>query len=210
MIPLSFESLETGPDSIRSMNGRHVLSGNRRTPSTKSWKERCIFWALNAIFMPLVALVYVVVVAEGLRVQMSVFAMRLYKLPVPGAGLLRQYDGFDRLDLAVPMSLMLFVAVSYLWLRFWKETSISGNLGEKRKALPVFFWAQVAVALIIVLIDAGVFYMGLAAKSSSGWSETPAFVPLGATVLYAAGLAMLGAWHADYHDKKNIEEGCVL
>lgn len=205
MKPLVFDRLEAPVEHSQLLNGRPQAPGRMAGPR-KSTREKIIFWTLNALLMPLVGLVYVVVVAEGLRVQMSIFAMRLYKLPVPGAGLLRQYDGFDRLDLAIPMSLMLFVAVSYLWIRFWKESGVGGELGAKRKSLPLFFWMQVAVAAIIVLMDAGVFYMGLAAKASSGWSETPAFVPVAATVLYAAGLAMIGAWHADYHEKKNIEE----
>lgn len=207
MKPLTMERLDFPADRPKHLNGQaYPYESKLKSPSSKTIKERCMFWLLNAIFLPIVALVYVVVVAEGLRVQMSIFAMRLYKLPVPGAGLLRQYDGFDRLDLAIPMSLMIFIAVSYIWVRFWKETGLGGELGAKRKSLPLYFWMQVAVAAIIVLMDAGVFYLGLAAKAASGWSETPAFVPVGATILYAAGLAMLGAWHADYHDQKIIEE----
>ena len=206
MKPLKFERLVVPAEKSPPLNGQPFGPGQSSDQGV-SVKQLIIFWGVNALFVPLVALVYIVVVAEGLRMQMSVFAMRLYKLPVPGAGLLRQYDGFDRLDLAVPMSLMLFIAVSYLWIRFWKEVGPHGGIMAKRDAFPVYFWMQVAVACIIVLFDAGIFYLGLIAKASSSWSGTSTVVPLAATILYAAGLAMLGAWHADHHDKRRLSGG---
>lgn len=199
MKPLRIDHLDQ-PPLIPSKLGNDSFNHIPSPWGGLTWE--CIkFWLLNALFAPLVATVYVVIVAEGLRLQLSVFATRLYKLPVPGVGLLRQYDGFDRLDLAVVMSLMLFIAVTYLWIRIWNEIGPSGTLNQRRHALPIFFWLQVAIASVILLFDASIFYMGLQAKASSGWSQTSAIVPLVATVLYAAGLAMLGAWHAEHYER---------
>ena len=44
----------------------------------KTWSQRLGHWAINAAVMPVVAVVYFMVSAEGLRSMMSVFATRLY------------------------------------------------------------------------------------------------------------------------------------
>ena len=87
----------------------------------RTWKESCVFWLLNLLILPLIATVYLAVSAAGLRLSLSLLNMKLYKLPIPGAGILRNYDGWDRLDLAMPLALLLFVAVSLLWGRIFRS-----------------------------------------------------------------------------------------
>lgn len=165
----------------------------------KTWGQRIVFWGTNAVFMPFVALCYLTIGAEGLRQMMSIFSMRLYKTPIPGAGLLRQYDGWDRVDLAMLMALLLFAAVTFIWIRVFTELMGFGNLAERRAKNPVLFFLLTTIVAIIVLGDCAIFYCGLEAKATSSWGDTPEYVPAIATIIYMAGLALIGAWHADYH-----------
>ncbi|WP_430450723.1 hypothetical protein [Rhodopirellula europaea] len=160
--------------------------------------ERLTFWGANLLVMPIIAMIYAQVVAEGLRLLMPVFQLRLYKLPFPGAGLARDYDGFDRLDLAILMSLLLFVVVTWLWIRIFSELQGFGRVYQRRKESPVVFGLLSFVAFIIVAGDAMIFYVGISTQSASGWTETPGYVAPAATLIYSCGLAMLGWWHSDY------------
>ncbi|EAQ79313.1 hypothetical protein [Blastopirellula marina] len=170
----------------------------------KSLGKRIVFYAANLVLMPIVALVYLTVGAEGLRVIMPIFQMRLYKLPVPGAGMLRNYDGFDRLDLSMLMALILFIAVTLLWIRVFKELQEMGEITRQRSRNPILFYLLTGIAAIILLGDAGIFYVGLDSQTSSSWSEAPSYVAPAATVLYMAGLALIGAWHADYSHSPTV------
>lgn len=170
----------------------------------KSLKERFVFWSLNLFILPLVCVCYLTVGAEGLRKTMGVFAIRLYKLPFPGAGRLREFDGFDRLDLAMPMAIILFVAVTILWIRCFRELQDAGRVLERKEQNPILFYLLVSILTIIVLGDAAIFYIGLESQASSNWGNTSQYVPVVATIIYMAGLALLGAWHADYHYSQNL------
>jgi hypothetical protein len=165
----------------------------------KTMSQRVTFWGTNLLIMPFVALCYLTISAEGLRQMMGIFSMRLYKMPVPGAGLLRQWDGWNRLDLAMLMAMLLFGAVAYLWIRVFTELLGGGPIYERRNVAPALFYILSAMVGIILLGDCAIFYFGLESKAASGWSETPEYIPLVATVIYMAGLALIGAWHADYH-----------
>lgn len=165
----------------------------------KTLRERFAFWGLNLLIMPLVALCYLTIGAEGLRRTMGVFSMRLYKLPVPGAGLLRQYDGWDRLDLSMLMALVLFGGVTFIWMRLFRELLGFGAVRQVGSRRPILLGLLGVVAIIVVLGDAAIFYVGLQSQVASGWGDAPEYVPLVATVVYMAGLALVGAFHADYH-----------
>jgi len=158
-----------------------------------------MFVSANILLLPLVALIYVIVGAQGLREMMSIFETRLYRTPIPGAGILRQYDGLNRIDLAMCMGLLLFVIVSYIWVRVFLELRGVGHIAAQRTKNPAFFYCIVSIAAVILIGDAGLFYLGLASQTASGWFETPPYVPMAASVIYLAGLALLGAWHADQH-----------
>jgi len=148
--------------------------------------------------MPIVATIYAQVVAEGLRLLMPVFQLRLYKLPLPGAGVARDYDGFDRIDLAILMSLLLFLVVTWLWIRIFTELQGHGRVYQQRQQSPIVFALLSFIAFVIVAGDAMIFYVGLSTQSASGWTETPSYVAPIATLIYSCGLAMIGWWHSDY------------
>jgi len=165
----------------------------------KTLNQRLVFWGANALVMPLVALCYLTVSAEGLRQTVGVMSMRLYKLPIPGAGLLREWDGWNRLDVSLVMALLMFVAVTYIWIRVFMVLLGGSSIPASRSSNPILFYLLATIIGIILLGDCAIFYFGLEAKASSGWGTTPSYLPAVATLLYMAGLALIGAWHADYH-----------
>lgn len=181
----------------RSPDDAGHFPSSTRPRRRKTIGQRFFFWGANLFLMPIVCLIYLSVGAEGLRLLMSIFQMRLYRLPVPGAELLRDYQGWSRLDLAHLMALVLCIAVTLLWIEVFKRLQV-GHLGDKHERNPILFWFTAAIAAIILFGDAAIFYVGLASQASSSWSETPAYVAPAATILYMAGLALIGAWHADY------------
>jgi hypothetical protein len=193
-------------DSMGGFNQAFGPPGVQTPPlrQRKTAWEMSTFVVANLLVLPLIAVCYLVVSAHGLREMMGVFATRLYKLPIPGAGMMKNFDGWDRLDLAIVMACLLFVSITYLWQRLFKELMGGGKWVTSRATNPVLFYLLVSICGVILLGDASLFYYGLAAKTSGGWGETPAFVPALATILYMAGLAGVGAWHADFHSSGTV------
>jgi hypothetical protein len=202
------DSMDFGTlDEVFSRDG--VADGHgptlKRPRRKKTLKQQLVFYAANAFVLPAVALCHVIVGAEGLRAAMPVMALPLHRLPVPGAGLLRQYDGWDRITLSMTAGFLLFVAVTWLWGRVFAEVQGCGTVAARRKSHPLFFYLAASVAGIVLVFDTLLFCLGLAAQSDAGWSTgTPWYVAVAAGLLYMAALAMLGAWHSDYHHSSNI------
>lgn len=200
-----FEELESLEQAFaRAPEGGQGSPPVRPLRVRKTWKQMASFWTTNALVMPFIALCYLTVSAEGLRQMMAVFSMRLYKMPIPGAGLLRHYDGFDRIDLAMLMALLLFGAVTFIWIRLFKELMGGGSFQDRRAGNPVLYFLLLGIVGIVVVGDCAIFYFGLQSKAASSWTDTPAYIPFIATVIYMAGLALIGAWHADYHCSETV------
>jgi len=176
----------------------------RRLPKRKTLKEQIVFWTLNSMILPLVAICYLSIGADGLRQMMAGLSVRLHKLPIPGAEFLKDYSGFERLDVAMLAAIVLFVGVAILWVRVFRELQDVNELISRRRANPIRFILLVVIAAIIIVADAGIFWVGLSSQASSGWTDTPAYVPVAATVLYMAGLALVGCWHSDYHYSNRV------
>ncbi|QDT07488.1 hypothetical protein K227x_59150 [Rubripirellula lacrimiformis] len=191
-------------DQAFPTTGENASKATRQVTRSRTWREVLVFWGANLFVMPIVGTIYATIIAEGLRRLMPIFQLRLYKLPIPGAGLARHYDGFDRLDLAIVMSLLLFAVVTWLWVRVFSELLGFGTIVSQRQSNPVVFYLLSFIALVILAGDALIFYVGLASQSSSGWTETPPYVAPVATLIYSCGLAMLGWWHSDYHNSNRV------
>lgn len=185
------------------MDSRHQPA-TRPIRRRRTLRECLVFYLANAIIMPVVAVIYATIIAEGLRRLMAIFQTRIYKLPIPGVGLAKNYDGWDRLDLAIIMSLLLFVVVTWLWGRVFVELQGQGTIANKRHTQPVVFYLLSFIAATLILGDAAIFYVGLSTQASSGWNETPSYVAPCATVLYTCGLAVIGWWHSDWKTTSNL------
>ncbi len=171
----------------------------------KSLGQIIAFYSLNLVILPLVALCYLTLGATGLREEMPVFQTRFYRLPIPGASYLRDFDGWDKLDLAAPMALVLFIALGLLWKKIFVFLQDGDRITKQKEDNPVLFYLMAGIVAVIVLGDAGIFYAGLSSTVESSWNqENAGYIPAVATVIYGAGLALLGAWHADYYRTESI------
>ena len=175
-----------------------------RLRMAKTLKEQFVFWALNALILPIVAICYQTIGADGMRRMLSGLSIRLHKLPIPGAEYLKSYSGFERLDIATLAATALFVAVGVLWVRIFRELQDVGELKLQRSQNPIRFFLLAVIAGIIIFADGFIFWVGLSSHAASGWTETPAYVPLAATILFMASISLLGAWHCDYHYSNRI------
>ncbi len=159
---------------------------------------RSLNWPLvawNILTVPVVALIYWVINAHGLRMQIPIFAMRLYKIPLPGFSRFRDYEGLYALDLACVMAMLLLGFVWYFWIivvqvMFYGHDSLVSP-SDRRSTYYVFV---LTLAGVIVICDAIVFYCGLF-EFSGGWGDSSPFVPFIATLLYTALLAALAMVH---------------
>lgn len=201
-----FESFNSIHEAFNATKGR----GDQPMPRRKMHRQRksigqiVAFYGLNLIVLPLVVLCYLTVGAEGLRETMGVFQTRVYRLAIPGASYLRDLDGWDKLDLAIPMALVLFIALGLLWKKVFVFLQDGSLITRQKQENPVLFYLMVGIVLIIVLGDAGIFYAGLSSSVASSWNENAGYIPAVATVIYGAGLALLGAWHAEFYKTEKI------
>jgi len=164
----------------------------------KSLKQRLVFYAANLFIMPIICLVYATIIADGIRHLMPIFRRRLYSLPIPGAGLARQYDGWDRADLAIIVSVLLFVVVTWVWTKVFVQLQQYELIAAQLARSPIVLRLLAFLAAVLVVGDAGIFYVGLASQNSAGWSEAPTWVVPAATLIYSSGIAVIGWWHSDY------------
>ncbi len=165
----------------------------------KSFRQRVMFYGINLLVGPLICLIYWTIVADGIETVIPIGRMPLHRLAVPGAGLLKAYDGFDRLTISHIISLVAFSAALFLWARVFIEMMGGGTLSGLRHRAPVVYWILASIVFAILFGDAALFYIGLQVQASSSWNETPAYVPIATAALYMCGLAAFGAFHADYH-----------
>ena len=164
----------------------------------KTVKQRFNFFIANLFIMPIICLVYATVIADGIRILMPIFRRKIYSLPVPGAGLVRNYDGFDRADLAIIVSILLFIVVTWIWTKVFTHLQHADNFGSTHQGSPIVFPVLLILASVLVIADDGIFYIGLSSQASAGWSDTPNWTVPAATLMYCCGLAIIGWWHSDY------------
>lgn len=169
----------------------------------KTIKEQFVFWSLNSVILPIVGICCLSIGADGMATMLPVLATKIHKLPLPGAEFLEGYSGFERLNLAMLASTALFIAVALLWVRIFRELQDIGNLRLLRNQNPVRYFLLASIAFAVIAADAGVIFVGLQSQAAGGWSEVPDYVPFAVTGLYMCSLALLGAWHCDFHHSKS-------
>lgn len=130
------------------------------------------------------SLVYVTLIADGLKQFIAPLNMRLYKA-VPFLSFLQDYEATHRIDLSHPASLLLMVFVWVAWtivLIYWfpelgdSSTSFSG----KQRSNDVF----VTLAAILLIGEACLFYLSMVRVTWSGAAFSVSAV-LG-TIVYCA------------------------
>jgi hypothetical protein len=131
---------------------------------------------------------YIAIITDGLRMVVPALGLKLYKLPLLGN--LREYEGWHRLDLALPAGMLLFALSNSLWcalLERWlyHDPSIDANGAFKsnhQKCLTV-------LGFVILFSDACLFYR---AMTFVGWGGQPlSLTALICTLTYMAVLVAL-------------------
>ncbi|QDS92505.1 hypothetical protein FF011L_12510 [Roseimaritima multifibrata] len=160
--------------------------------------KRLKYYAVNAIALPTGLIVSAEVSAAGLRSLLAVTQMPLSRLPISGAAQISQYQGIERLDLAILMAALLFAATAVLWANVFKCLAKPGQITADWKNRKAWLILRSVIAVTVLSSEAVLFYHGVAAEGGGGWTETPVYVPLVTSVLWIAAVAMLGAYHSDY------------
>ncbi len=180
-------------------------AGGRSLRRRKTLKQRGTYLLTNMLILPVVGVVYATIIADGVRILMPVFARRLYQLPIPGAGMARRFDGWNRADLAIIVALLLFVVITWVWCKIFTELQGVGTIVAQREKSPITFYLLSFIAAVLILFDGAIFYFGLSSQVSGGWSnDGPDYVVPAATLLYSCGLAVLGWYHSDYQTSKLV------
>ncbi|WP_436717734.1 hypothetical protein U8335_13705 [Roseiconus lacunae] len=177
-----------------AMNGRVIAP--RPIPKIKPLGQNLRQLAMNLVIGSILYLLCLAVAAHGLRRMVDVLQTNVHELPLPGVEKMAEYQGFSDLDLAHFASTLLFVAACITWSRLISEAKGYGTVVQERRKRPFVFVLYLTIALILIAVDALVFYAGLASQGGS-WNETPWYVPVGCTMLYLAGIA---GWEVFKHD----------
>ncbi|WP_150122660.1 hypothetical protein [Rhodopirellula islandica] len=160
------------------------------------------FYLVNAIVIPSFGTLGISIAAQGIRELLPIMRTRLHRA-VPGAEFLRDYQSIENLDLSHVASCLLFLAVTVIWIRVISEFKGVGPVMGYRKTRPFAFGFYAIVASTILIADAFVFFIALAARNN-GWSDAPAYVPVVCTCMYAAGIAAFAAFHQSYYHPDHV------
>lgn len=142
-------------------------------------------WKVFAFLI--LGLLYWMIVAEGLRLSISILAMPLRKIPIPGFAVLGQYQETRKLDLACVFALVLMIAVFKLWDANLRQLYDAESRDEQLLANPEFHRALLMVLSVILLgADAVMFYVGISNQMEGplGGGGGNVLMSLMATVLY--------------------------
>lgn len=145
---------------------------------------RIVLWFVF-IKIPL-GVVYVAIIAEGLRTLIPPLGQKLWKLPL--LTFLRDYEETHRLDLAPVMSVFIFIAVCVLWeqvLEIWLVRQEKGSawLLDNKAIL------MVSLGSLVLGADICLFYVGVVQSSWGGVSFS--FSALLATAAYLGVLVFV-------------------
>ena len=150
----------------------------KRRESPEKRIARLKYWAWQGFTKPILGLIYLAVISEGLRLLVPVLGQRLSKLPALGS--LEDYETTYKLDLAPFFAVFLLIAVWHLWnkvIEFWiaRDDDNSWSNTDAHK-----FLVRI-LAFTILGADAILFY---ASVSQMGWSSTFSVSALVATAAY--------------------------
>ena len=167
-----------------------------------------LFWAVCrfvtwiSVTIPVMVLLYVTMIAEGIRMKFPFWAMPLYKVKgMPKS--MERYDIFHRMDLAIPASIGLLFLVWLFWdylLQIWITPHVF-HVRPRRNA-ETYKRLVVALGLALLLFDSYMFY---SAMSFMGWGGKFSMTALLATVGYSAALVAVALitinLRQDIHDR---------
>jgi hypothetical protein len=138
----------------------------------------------------LIGIGYVAIITEGLRMVVPALGIKLYRLPL--LGMLKDYQVWHQLDLAIFAAMLLFTLSSWIWcvlLDTWlydKEALAIAGRNSRKYELCMF-----VLGTVILFSDACLFYR---AMTFVGWGgEAVSISALICTVAYLAVLVSVCA-----------------
>ena len=150
---------------------------------------RLKYWMWFLLKWCVLGVIYVAVIAEGLRQLMPPLGQRLHKV-VPFLADLKNYEGTYKLDLAPFLSLFILIGVFDLWERLIVVYLRDSKPDSTYPWHPSKFMTFVLhLGLVLIGADAILFYL---AMSQAGWgSSFISFSALIAVVAYGAVLVFV-------------------
>jgi len=142
----------------------------------------CLVWFIATL--PL-SVVYVNVIAEGLRIVVPPLAQKIHALP--GLGVLNEHQATHALDLALPFSVFSLLGCSVAWnrlLRLWLGVPLPGHERWHSENYPRFI---LGLGGLLLASDCYLFYSAMGTMS---WGAD-AGVSVGALVATAAYVCIL-------------------
>lgn len=143
----------------------------RRWREAVDWElvwAKAMYWTWQIVTKVVLGVIYLAVIAEGLRLVVPALGMRVYR--VPGFGALQHYEATYKLDLAMGLSVFMLIAAWALWaniLRIWLECGMPERMknkkGNREKGLIL------VLGVIVILADAACFF---AAMIALGWATS--------------------------------------
>lgn len=146
-------------------------------------KFKAVAW--KVFTLPPIMIVYIMLVAPGLRFIAPEFGVKLHKFPLPGFSYLRHYEGFDRMDLAHIFAVIMLVAVWYFLLKLM--TIVFDDkfyFANKSWNSEPYSWFVLAAGLVLLVIDCVLFYTSLTCHGSVWGGSVFSFSATLATLLY--------------------------
>jgi hypothetical protein len=151
---------------------------------------------------------YVSVMADGLRYLVPALGQKLYKLP--GLSFLQDYEATYRLDLAPLFALFLLLAVFWLWgriLRMWLFDPEEDDLGMPGANAAAARLMILGLGLVILGADLLLFYISM---TQSTWGGTAFSVSaLIATAAYVAVLIFVSLVSVVLHQATLQKKGSL-
>ncbi len=143
------------------------------------------FWGWLSVTMPTLVLLYVVMIAEGIRIKFPFWAIPIFKVKGMPRWMER-YDFFHRIDLAIPASIGLLFLVWLFWDYLLQLWIVPEDFQIRPRHKPeVYKRIIVILGVALLLFDSYMFY---SAMSFMGWGGKFSATALLATVGYAAAL----------------------
>lgn len=176
--------------TFKDSNGGVVF--NQSLGERVSWAEMR-YWTFQIASKGALLILYLSIIAEGLRISLAVLGKPLHKLP--GCSALYNYEMTHKLDLAMIAAIMLLFVIWRAWkhiLLRWTEWEPSQSSSADEVAFVRANRRNVLITIVgwvVILGEAGLFYSALAEMTwgSRGFSFTAAI----GTAVYIAVLVFI-------------------
>ena len=148
------------------------------------------YWGWQIMTKLCLGLIYLAVIAEGLRYLIPPLGQKLWKIGIPGLDMLRDYESLYRLDLAMFFSLGILIAVFQLWVwllqvHLFLEDPEGDEAWNSEKRVLLITW----LAATILGGDAILFYVSMCQVGWGGGAIS--LSALVATAVYVAVLVFV-------------------